>query len=161
MSLERFHGAQARPWAGYDTALAEIRAGGKRSHWIWYVFPQIEGLGRSATALAYAMRGLDEACAYLRDPILRARYEEIVAAVSEQLARGIRVEDLMGGRTDALKLVSSLTLFRAAAEQLAREDPAYASLAEHLAPLLTQTSEQGYPACDFTLGRIADEPPKE
>ena len=154
MSLERFHEAQARRWAGYDTALAEIRAGGKRSHWIWYVFPQIEGLGRSSTARAYAMRDLGEACAYLRDPILRARYEEIVAAVSEQLVRGIRVEDLMGGRTDTLKLASSLTLFRAAAEQLAREDPAFALLAERLAALLGQTSEQGYPACDFTLARI-------
>ena len=72
----------------------------------------------------------------MRDPILRARYEEIAAAVSEQLGRGIRVEDLMGGRTDALKLVSSLTLFRAAAEQLGREDPVYASLAERLAASL-------------------------
>jgi len=156
MSLERFHEAQANSWASYDRALAEIRAGGKRSHWIWYIFPQIEGLGRSSTARAYAIQDLGEACAYLRDPILFARYEEIVAAVSEQLGRGIRVEDLMGGRTDTLKLVSSLTLFRAAAEQLARENPVYASLAEQVATLLKQTTEQGYPACDFTLGRIAD-----
>src|SRR5256885_1159816 len=160
MSLERFHGAQASAWADYDTALAEIRAGGKRSHWIWYIFPQIEGLGQS-TARAYALRDLGEACAYLGDPILRARYEEIVAAVSEQLTRGIRLEDLMGGRTDALKLVSSLTLFHAAAEQLGREDPVYASLAERLAALLGQTGEQGYPACDFTLAQIADESSKE
>src|SRR5437588_12468206 len=121
MSLEEFHEAQANSWAGYDRALAEIRAGGKRSHWIWYIFPQIEGLGRSSTARAYAIQDLGDACAYLRDPVLRDRYEEIVAAVSEQLVRGIRVEDLMGSRIDALKLVSSLTLFRAAAEQLARE----------------------------------------
>jgi uncharacterized protein (DUF1810 family) len=154
MSLERFHEAQAARLAGYDTALAEIRAGGKRSHWIWYIFPQIEGLGRSSTARAYAIRDLEEACTYLRDPILRARYEEILAAVREQLNRGIRVEDLMGGQIDALKLFSSLTLFRAAAEQLARKDPTYASLAERLAVLLRQTSEQGYPACDFTLARI-------
>ena len=161
MFLERFHEAQAGRSADYDTALTEIRAGGKRSHWIWYIFPQIEGLGRSSMARDYAIRDLDEACAYLRDPILRARYEEIVAAVSEQLVRGGRVEALMGGRTDALKLVSSLTLFRAAAEQLVRKDPVYASLAERLATLLEQTTEQGYPACDFTLARIADEPPKE
>jgi uncharacterized protein (DUF1810 family) len=154
MSLERFHEAQAGRSAGYDTALAEIRAGGKRSHWIWYIFPQIEGLGRSSTARAYAMQDLGEACAYLCDPVLRARYEEIVAAVSEQLARGIRVEDLMNGRTDAVKLISSLTLFRAAAEQLGREDRAYASLAERLAALLGQTTKQGYSACDFTLARI-------
>src|SRR5437764_15303997 len=154
MSLERFHEAQAGRWGGYDTALAEIRAGGKRSHWIWYIFPQIESLGRSSTARAYAMQDLGEARAYLRDPILRARYEEIVAAVSEQFVRGIRVEHLMGGRTDALKLVSNLTLFRAAAEQLARDDPTFASLAQRLAELLGQISGQGYPACDFTLARI-------
>ena len=154
MSLERFHEAQARRGPGYDTALVEIRAGGKRSHWIWYIFPQIEGLGRSSTARAYALRDLGEACAYLRDPILRARYEEIVDAVSEQLVGGIRVEDLMGGRTDALKLVSSLTLFRAAAERLSREDPDYAKLAERLSALLGQTTRQNYPACDFTLARI-------
>src|SRR5436305_3193102 len=154
MSLERFHEAQAEHSAGYDTALAEIRAGGKRSHWIWYIFPQIEGLGRSSMARDYAIRDLDEACAYLRDPILRARYEEIVAAVSEQLVRGIKVEDLMGSQIDALKLVSSLTLFGAAAEQLAREAPVYDSLAERLAALLGQTGEQGYAVCDFTLARI-------
>jgi uncharacterized protein (DUF1810 family) len=161
MSLERFHEAQASRSAGYDTALAEIRAGGKRSHWIWYIFPQIEGLGRSSMARAYAILDLSEACAYLRDPILRARYEEIVATVSERLNRGVRMENLMGSQIDALKLVSSLTLFRAAAEQLGREDPVYASLAERLSALLEQTSRQCYPACDFTLGRIGDEPPKE
>src|SRR5437867_6300536 len=154
MSLERFHEAQARRSAGYDTALAEIRAGGKRSHWIWYIFPQIEGLGHSSTARAYALRDLGEACAYLGDPILRARYEEIVAAVSEQLTRGIRLEDLMGGRTDALTLVSSLTLFHAAAEQLKQDDPTFALVAQRLAALLGQTGEQDYPACDLTLARI-------
>ena len=109
--LERFHEAQASPSAGYDTALAEIRRGRKTSHWIWYIFPQIEGLGRSSTARDYAIRDLAEACDYLRDPLLRARYEEIADAVSDQLACGRALEDLTGGRTDALKLVSSLTLF--------------------------------------------------
>lgn len=161
MSLERFHEAQASRWAGYDTALAEIRAGGKRSHWIWYIFPQIEGLGHSSTARAYAIQDLGEACAYLRDPVLCARYEEIVATVSQQLNRGVRMEDLMGSQIDALKLVSSLTLFRAAAEQLARENPTYASLAERLAALLEQTTNQGYPASEFTLAQIADERRKE
>ena len=154
MSLERFHKAQAKRPGGYDTALAEIRAGDKRTHWIWYIFPQIEGLGSSSTARAYALQDRGEACAYLRDPILRARYEEIVATVSEQLNRGVRMEDLMGSQIDALKLVSSLTLFRAAAEQLAREDPVFALLAKRLVVLLGQTSMQGYAACDFTLARI-------
>ncbi len=69
MSLERFHEAQARRSAGYDTALAEIRRGRKTSHWIWYIFPQLAGLGRSSMAENYAIRDLAEACEYLRDPL--------------------------------------------------------------------------------------------
>ena len=64
MSLVRFHEAQASRSAGYDTALAEIRRGRKTSHWIWYIFPQLAGLGRSSTAQKYAIRDLAEACAY-------------------------------------------------------------------------------------------------
>ena len=154
MNLQRFHTAQASPSAGYDTALAEIRRGRKTSHWIWYIFPQIEGLGRSSTARAYALRDLAEACAYLRDPLLRARYEEIAGAVSEELARGRALEDLMGGKTDALKLVSSLTLFRAAAQSLAGEDPAFESLAQLCDSLLAQTAVQGFPPCAQTLAQV-------
>ena len=77
MPLERFHRAQSDESAGYGRALQEIRAGAKRTHWIWYIFPQIEGLARSSTARAYALRDLGEAFDYLRDPLLRARYEEI------------------------------------------------------------------------------------
>jgi uncharacterized protein (DUF1810 family) len=154
MSLSRFHDAQASPAAGYDTALAEIRRGRKTSHWIWYIFPQIQGLGRSSTARAYAIRDLAEACEYLRDPLLRARYEEIAGAVSEQLASGRALEELMGGNTDALKLVSSLTLFRAAAQSLADEDPAFDSLAQCCHSILEQTAVQGYLPCAQTLGRL-------
>jgi uncharacterized protein (DUF1810 family) len=156
MSLERFHKAQASSSAGYDTALAEIRRVRKTSHWIWYIFPQIAGLGRSSTARAYALRDLAEARAYLRDPLLSARYEEIAAAVSEQLTRGRAVEDLMGSSTDALKLASSLTLFRAAAQCLAREDPTFESLAQRCDSILGQTSAQGYPPCAQTLARLID-----
>lgn len=155
VSLERFHKAQASPSAGYDTALAEIRRGRKTSHWIWYIFPQIEGLGRSSTARAYAIRDLAEACEYLRDPLLRARYEEIAGAVSEQLTRGVSLEELMGGRTDALKLFSSLTLFRAAAQALAVEDLTFDSVAQRFDSILDQTRAQGYPPCAWTLSRIA------
>jgi uncharacterized protein (DUF1810 family) len=153
-NLSRFHTAQASPTAGYDTALAEIRAGRKTSHWIWYTFPQIEGLGRSSTARAYAIRDLAEACEYLRDPLLRARYEEIAAAVSDQLAQGVSLETLMGGRIDALKLVSSLTLFRAAAQRLAREDATFGCLAQRCHSTLEQTSSQDYPPCTYTLASI-------
>lgn len=154
LSLERFHKAQASPSAGYETALAEIRRGRKTSHWIWYIFPQLEGLGRSSTARAYAIRDLAEACEYLRDPLLRARYEEIAGAVSDQLARGVPLEELMGGRTDALKLVSSLTLFRAAAQRLADEDPICAYLAECFDSILGETMAQGFPPCAHTLARV-------
>ena len=88
MSLARFHDAQASLSVGYKAALAEIRRGRKTSHWIWYIFPQLAGLGRSSTARAYALDDLAETCAYLRDPLLRTRYEEIACAVSDQLARG-------------------------------------------------------------------------
>jgi len=154
MSLSRFHDAQASGSAGYDTALAEIRRGRKTSHWIWYIFPQIEGLGRSSTARAYAIRDLTEACEYLRDPLLRARYEEIAGAVREQLTRGVSVEELMGGSTDALKLVSSLTLFRAVALSLTGEDPTFDSLAQRCDSVLEQTSAQGYPPCAQTIALL-------
>ena len=139
----------------YATALAEIRKGRKLGHWIWYVLPQIAGLGRSSTAQQFALRDLDEACANLRDPVLRSRCEEIVIAVAEQLARGISVDDLMGGSTDALKLASSATLFRAAASQLARRelDPEFSGLAHLCDDLLRQTAIHGYGACAFTPAR--------
>lgn len=103
--LDRFVRAQAD---SYDTALAELRAGRKRSHWMWYVFPQIAGLGASAMARRYAIRDLDEARAYLADPLLGPRYLSCVEALLPH--RGIAPEAIMGG-IDALKLRSSLTLF--------------------------------------------------
>ena len=151
MSLARFHQAQADPHAGYDTALAEIRRGRKTTHWIWYIFPQPTGLGHSPMAQKYAIRDLTEARDYLRDPLLRARYEEITAAVSDQLARGRALEDLMGSRIDALKLVSSLTLFRAAAERLAHSEPAFNnSLAAVIDLILKRAADDGYPPCART-----------
>ena len=159
MSLQRFHHAQASQWAGYATALTEMRAGQKSSHWIWYIFPQIDGLGRSSTAREFALRDLQEACAYLRDPLLRERYEEIVGAVSEHLSRGAPLEELMGSSTDAHKLVSSLTLFRAAATELTQDDldPEFKRVAELCDTLLRQTGAQDYPPCEFTIERCEEE----
>jgi uncharacterized protein (DUF1810 family) len=155
MSLERFHQAQDGKWSGYATALAEIRAGEKRSHWIWYIFPQLDGLGRSSTARSFALRDLEEACAYLQDPVLRSRYLEIAGAVAEQLAGVVSVEELMGGSTDARKLASSLTLFRAAAARLAtgEREGDFTRLAELTESILGRIAEEGYPACGFTLER--------
>ena len=150
MSLQRFHEAQTDPHAGYETALAEIRRGRKTSHWIWYIFPQVAGLGRSAMAEKYAIRDLAEACDYLRDPVLRARYEEITATVSGQLARGIPFEQLMGSRIDGLKLISSLTAFRAAAHSLGKDDTSFEPLAQLCDAILHQTAAEGYTPCSHT-----------
>ncbi|PCD01866.1 calpastatin [Sphingomonas spermidinifaciens] len=106
--LERFVAAQE---GVYPIALTELLAGEKQSHWMWFIFPQIEGLGRSAMARAYAIASLDEARAYLAHPVLGARYVECVGALLAHRDRS--AEAIMGG-IDAMKLRSSLTLFAAA-----------------------------------------------
>lgn len=153
MSLDRFHEAQSR---AYSHALEEMKAGRKTSHWIWFVFPQIDGLGSSPTARLYAIRDIDEALGYLRDPVLRARYGEMIATVGMQVRSGIPVETLMGGRTDALKLVSSLTLFREAARILETRDASteMREMALDCDYILNSISAQGYPPCQGTLSRL-------
>ncbi len=106
--LDRFLTAQA---AVHDQALAELRAGAKQSHWMWFVFPQIAGLGHSATARHYAIRDLDEARAYWAHPVLRARYLACTAAL---MTHRDRPAEAIMGAVDAVKLRSSLTLFAAA-----------------------------------------------
>lgn len=106
--LSRFHKAQR---GDYATALAEIRAGRKRSHWIWYIFPQIQGLGFSSTSQYYAIENLDEARAYLADPVLRERLLEISGAL---LALPDSDPSAVMGYPDDLKLKSSMTLFELA-----------------------------------------------
>lgn len=103
--LTRFREAQANVWS---VALAELRAGRKATHWIWFIFPQLTALGRSATALHYGIADLAEARAYLADPILGARLDACAEAVL--LHAGERPEAIMG-TVDALKLRSSATLF--------------------------------------------------
>ena len=156
MSLKRFHDAQDSRSVGYEAALAEMRRGHKTSHWIWYIFPQLAGLGQSATARAYGLTDLAEACSYLRDPLLRERYEEIIHVVDNQLAAGRSLEDLMGSTIDALKLVSSLTLFRAAAQRLAAGDAGFENLANRCDSILQKTARQGYPMCVRTLAEISN-----
>lgn len=103
--LERFVLAQDQI---YRQALAEIGRGAKRSHWMWYIFPQLAGLGHSATAQRYAISGIDEAKAYLAHPLLGARYAECVRALQD-----LPSSDPVAvfGDKDAVKLRSSLTLF--------------------------------------------------
>ena len=108
--LERFVGAQGG--GVYEQALRELRAGAKRGHWMWFVFPQVAGLGRSSTAQHYALAGLEEARAYLAHPVLGPRLVECAQALLELSGRDpVRVL----GSVDAVKLRSSMTLFEAAA----------------------------------------------
>lgn len=151
MSLDRFHRAQASAEAGYATALAELRDGAKTSHWIWYVFPQLQGLGASDMAQRFALRDLAEAEEYLRDPVLGARYAELAQVVEDQLTRGVPLVKLMGSSIDARKLASSLTLFRAAAERVGNAP--LSALADRL---LQRTAAAGSPACTSTLTHIAE-----
>jgi len=103
--LQRFIDAQQ---SDYATALAEIRSGRKRSHWMWYVFPQLLGLGYTSTSVFYAIKNLDEAAAYLQHPVLGPRLIEISNAL---LAPDGKDANEIFGSTDAMKLRSSMTLF--------------------------------------------------
>jgi uncharacterized protein (DUF1810 family) len=152
--LDRFRQAQDAVHAGFATALAELRAGRKRSHWIWYVFPQLAGLGQSSTAAYFAIANADEAAAYLRDDTLGERLVQVCAVVRGHLTGKDRVhlETLMGSGIDALKLVSSMTLFATTAKRLfaAEPRPRFATMADHAAAILTVAATQGYPRCAFT-----------
>jgi uncharacterized protein (DUF1810 family) len=109
--LQRFVDAQDDGGA-YRAALAELRAGRKRSHWMWFVFPQVAGLGRSAMAQHYAISGLAEARAYLAHPVLGPRLLECARALTS--LDGADAVAVLGS-VDAQKLQSSMTLFAAAA----------------------------------------------
>jgi uncharacterized protein (DUF1810 family) len=108
--LDRFVAAQD---GVHERAVAELAAGRKRSHWMWFVLPQIAGLGRSATAQQYAVTGLDEARAYLAHPVLGPRLLEVTATVLGAPAPS--AEALFGG-IDAVKARSSMTLFARATD---------------------------------------------
>lgn len=103
--LERFVQAQDPVYA---TVLAELRTGRKRSHWMWFIFPQIAGLGRSEMAQRYAIANGDEAAAYLAHPVLGARLRECASIVAE--SEGLSAHDIFG-HPDELKFRSSMTLF--------------------------------------------------
>ena len=113
--LERFVEAQNRV---YDQVIQELQAGRKRSHWMWYVFPQLDGLGHSIMAERYALAGIDEARAYLGHPLLGPRLEACVTALVQHSDKSAR--EILGSPDD-LKLRSCLTLF----SQVAPENPLF------------------------------------
>ncbi len=104
-NLERFVAAQA---TAFDTALCELRAGRKHSHWMWFVFPQMRGLGRSSTAEFYGLASLDEAQAYLEHPVLAPRLQQATQAIRDIVGRSPR--EILGSPDD-LKFHSSMTVF--------------------------------------------------
>jgi len=122
VDLERFVAAQD---GVYDGALAELRAGRKTGHWIWFVFPQVAGLGRSEMSRIYSIGSLAEARAYLAHPVLGPRLRESAAAV---LATRGRSASEMLGSIDAVKLRSSMTLFLRADP----DEPAFRAVLDRL-----------------------------
>jgi len=121
--LKRFVDAQARV---YEIALDEIENGRKRSHWMWFVFPQLRGLGRSSTAQIYGLGSLDEARAYLAHPLLGPRLRECTEAALEH--SGKPLVDIFGSPDD-LKFRSSMTLFAHAAGP---DEPLFQAALQHL-----------------------------
>ncbi len=109
--LQRFVEAQDQGGT-YERALAELRAGRKTSHWMWFVFPQVAGLGQSATSRRYAIESLEEAQAYLEHPVLGPRLVESAKALLTH--EGLSAQQVLG-EIDAVKLRSSMTLFSRAA----------------------------------------------
>jgi uncharacterized protein (DUF1810 family) len=109
--LERFKTAQD-DGGTYEAAVAELRAGRKTSHWMWFIFPQVAGLGQSPMSRTYAISSLPEAQAYLADPVLGSRLIESTRILTQLSGR--TAQDVFGA-TDAMKLRSSMTLFARAA----------------------------------------------
>ena len=131
--------------AHLDDVVEELTAGRKRTHWMWFVFPQLRTLGRSDTARYYGLADLDEARRFVMHPELGPIYERLVAIVHDVVVReGLAVHEVFGSPDD-LKLVSSLTLFRAAAEH-----EGVTELAERCRELLDAAQRQGLPRCSVT-----------
>jgi uncharacterized protein (DUF1810 family) len=159
---DRFLRAQASTSAGYDVAVGELRAGRKQGHWIWYIFPQLEGLGRSDIAERFAIESADAAARYIAHQQLGTR---LLAAmqVLQLLVKPpheIDLTVLMGGRLDAQKMVSSLTLFGFVAQTMADDpDTSVAMRARAIVAtsneLLQHAEQQGLARCRFTLTALS------
>lgn len=149
VDLERFHDGYRHD---YQQALDEINSGRKRTHWMWYIFPQITGLGSSPAAVRYAITSRAEAEAFLRDPILGPGYRTLVDAVWHQvIGRDVSIRQLFG-QPDDHKLVSSLTLFGAIADELGDD---WAATVAQANGVLERAEAQGLPPCAITRRFLA------
>jgi uncharacterized protein (DUF1810 family) len=153
IDLTRFVNAQSDD---FERALEEIEAGRKRTHWMWYVFPQVAGLGASATSTKYAIENIEEAEAFLTHPVLGADYRRIVDAVWRQVVgRGVTIAELFGSPDDA-KLVSSLTLFSGVARRLDATSATTATFATKVNEILQAAFAQGLARCTTTEKFLSD-----
>lgn len=135
--------------ASFDQALAEIRHGRKRTHWMWFIFPQIDGLGSSPTAVHYAIHSRAEADAFLTDPMLGTGYRQIVDAVwTNVVIDRVTIRHLFGSPDDH-KLVSSLTLFAGVADDLDDAEH-WTRFVEQANGILDEAGEQRLPRCAVT-----------
>jgi uncharacterized protein (DUF1810 family) len=132
-----------------DDVVEELTAGRKRTHWMWFVFPQLRALGRSEMARRYGLADLDEARRFVVHAELGPTYERLAAIVHDVVVRqDLLVHDVFGSPDD-VKLVSSLTLLRAAAEHEGRIE-----LAERCRELLDVAERQGLPRCPVTIAAL-------
>jgi uncharacterized protein (DUF1810 family) len=150
--LTRFLNAQDRgDPASLETALSELRLGTKQEHWIWYVFPQLRGLGHSPHAHYYGIQGLSEAADYLRNPLLRERYQLCLSEILTHLRSGTKLRTILGS-TDSLKAISSITLFQVMLKRSGTQDQRLASeLLLMMEEFFVLISHDGDRPCQATL----------
>jgi Uncharacterized conserved protein len=153
MSLSRFLEAQADLGAGYAAALCEIRAAGKRGHWMWYIFPQLTGLGSSANARYCGLANVAEARAYLDHPLLADRLVEISEAVVDRVGTGVDLASLMNSVVDVRKLGSCMTLFAGVAVGHGK----WIQLHRVASYIVGAVHSRGIPPCRFTLDALAQQ----
>jgi uncharacterized protein (DUF1810 family) len=147
VDLQRFVDAQH---SSFDRALSEIEAGRKQSHWMWYVFPQISGLGLSSKSVRYAIGSVEEATAFLEHPILGVRYRQIVDAVWHHVVEGhVTIHNLFGSPDDS-KLVSSLTLFEGVADDCDLPEPDIVAFVTKADQVLQAAYAEGIAPCADT-----------
>jgi uncharacterized protein (DUF1810 family) len=147
--LARFHDAQDSSEAGFACALSELEAGRKTSHWIWYIFPQLAGLGGSPMSVCYGLKGREEAAAYLDDEVLTDRLVTAASVVRAHVASPGRhpapLDQVMGSRIDATKVVSCMTLFAGVGKRLqfTKATPLLDALVGHADAILAAADLQG------------------
>ena len=154
---ERFLKAHANPVAGFDAALGELKAGRKEGHWIWYIFPQLEGLGTSSAAQWFALADVDQAWAFASHVVLGAHLLQAIETVNQHPGT---LHDLMVNPVDVRKLVSSLTLFwYVCQDHMHDREVSHATRASELTAacyrVLKKAADQGIPQCAFTIQALA------